>query len=159
MCRFLQQNYRSYCNAGGVRDLTHNERTNPDIFHHKNAVDLKYEGMNTRLIMAFLATKKTKANGKTASHAHLRKYNDAILFGAEQINENLPTEFYVEMTNFLNAFKKEFGKAREEGRVDERESDPISWGLFRIILGWALTENNVFVLFFRFCSGVAWRDR
>ena len=148
ICRFLQENYRSYCDAGGVRDLTQDERTNQDIFHHNNTVDLKYEGMNTRLIMAFLAAKKTKANGKTASHAHLRKYNDAILYGAEQIKENLPTEFYVEMNNFLNAFKKEFGKAREEGKVDEREADPISWALFRIILGWALTENNVFVWVF-----------
>jgi hypothetical protein len=148
MCEFLHHNYLDYCGAGGIRELTEEERTNPELFYHNNTHDLKYEGMNVKLILAFMATKKTKTNGKTSSFTHIRKYHDAILFGAEKAKERLPTDYYEEMEKFLNAFKKECAKAKAEGNLDEREADPISWGLFRIILGWALSENNVFVWVF-----------
>ncbi|KAI2510970.1 hypothetical protein MHU86_3442 [Fragilaria crotonensis] len=148
ICQFLRKNYINYCDAGGVRDLTIEEQANSEFFHHRNTVDLKYEGMNTKLILAFLAMKKTKANGKTTSHGHIRKYHDAILYGAEKVKERLPTEYYEEIDKFLHALKKECAKAKAEGNLDEREADPISWGLFRIILEWALSENNVFAWVF-----------
>jgi hypothetical protein len=50
----------------------------------KNKYDLVYEGMNVKMVKAFLANKKQKTNGKTSSHVHLRKYNDAILNGAKK---------------------------------------------------------------------------
>jgi hypothetical protein len=148
MCTFLFQNYHSYCEAGGVQELTEEERMNPDLFYHNNTVDLKYEGINVKVILAFLATKKTKPNGKTSSFSHIRKYHDAILYGVEKVKERLPTEYFEEIEKFLIAFRKECTKAKSEGNLDEREADPISWGLFRIILKWALTENNIFVWVF-----------
>ena len=148
MCIFLRQNYRNYCDAGGIRELTVEEQMNPDFFYHNNTLDLKYEGMNIKLILAFFATKKTKPNGKTSSFSHIRKYHDAILYGAEKVKERLPTEYYEAMEKFLSAFKKECAKAKSEGNLDEREADPISWALFRIILEWALSENNIFVWVF-----------
>jgi hypothetical protein len=57
---FLHQNYRNYCNAGGIRELAEEEQANPELFYHNNTLDLKYEGMNVKLILAFFATKKTK---------------------------------------------------------------------------------------------------
>ena len=148
MCMFLRQNYHTYCDAGGTRELTLEEQRNPELYHHNNTVDLKYEGMNIKLILAFFATKKTKPNGKTSSFSHIRKYHDAILYGAEKVKERLPTDYFEEMEKFLNAFKKECAKAKLDGNLDEREADPISWGLFRIILQWALSENNIFVWVF-----------
>jgi hypothetical protein len=148
MCTFLFQNYHSYCEAGGVQELTEEERMNPDLFYHNNTVDLKYEGINVKVILAFLATKKTKPNGKTSSFSHIRKYHDAILYGVEKVKERLPTEYFEEIEKFLIAFRKECTKAKLEGNLDEREADPISWGLFRIILGWALSENKIFVWVF-----------
>jgi hypothetical protein len=79
MCTFLCQNYRSYFEAGGVQELTEEERMNPDLFYHNNTLDLKYEGINVKVILAFLATKKTKPSGKTSSFSHIRKSHDAIL--------------------------------------------------------------------------------
>jgi hypothetical protein len=148
ICTFLQQKYDDYGDAGGIRELTEEEKMNPELFYHTNTHDLKYEGMNVKLILAFLAMKKAKLNGKTASFSHIRKYHDAVLYGAESINERLPIEYFEEMEKFLNAFKKECAKAKSEGNLDEREADPIAWGLFRIILGWALSENNIFVWVF-----------
>jgi hypothetical protein len=66
MCEFLHHNYLDYCGAGGIRELTEEERTNPELFYHNNTHDLKYEGMNVKLILAFMAMKKTKTNGKTS---------------------------------------------------------------------------------------------
>ena len=143
VCVFLHQNYRNYCDAGGIRELAEEEQANPELFYHNNTLDLKYEGMNVKLILAFFAMKKTKPNGKISSFSHICKYHDAILFGAEKVKERLPTEeYYEEMEKFLCA------KAKSEGNLDEREADPISWGLFRIILGWALSENKIFVWVF-----------
>jgi hypothetical protein len=148
ICTFLQEKYHDYCDAGGIRELTEQEKANPEFFYHTNTLDLKYEGMNAKLILAFLAMKKTKPNGKTTSFSHIRKYHDAILYGAESIKERLPIEYFEEMEKFLNAFKKECARAKAEGNLDEREADPLSWGLFRIILTWALSENNIFVWVF-----------
>jgi hypothetical protein len=130
ICTFLQQKYHDYGDAGGIHELTEEEKMNPDLFYHTNTHDLKYEGMNVKLILAFLAMKKAKPNGKTASFSHIRKYHDAVLYGAESVNERLPIEYFEEMEKFLNAFKKECAKAKSEGNLDEREADPIAWGLF-----------------------------
>jgi hypothetical protein len=49
------------------------------------------------------------------------------------------------MEKFLNSFKKETVKAKKDGNLDEQEADPISWSLFRLMLGWLLSARNVFV--------------
>jgi hypothetical protein len=95
------------------------------LFYHNNTLDLKYEGINVKLILAFLATKKTKPSGKTSSFSHNRKYHDAILYGAEKVKGRLPIEYFKEMEKFLNAFRKECAKAKSEGNLDEREAVPI----------------------------------
>lgn len=58
--------------------------------------------MNTKLILAYLAMKKTTCYGKTISQGRICKYHDAILvlFGAEKAKERLPTEDYKEIDKF-----------------------------------------------------------
>jgi hypothetical protein len=119
VCVFLHQNYRNYCDAGGIRELTEEEQMNPELFYHNNTLDLKYQGMNVKLILAFFATKKTKPNGKFSPFSHICKYHDVILYGAKTVKERLPTEYYEEMQKFLNAFKKECAKAKSEENLDE----------------------------------------
>lgn len=80
--------------------------------------------MNVAIILAFFATKKTKTNGKTTSFTHIRKYHDAILFGAEKVKERLPTSYFDEMEKFLKGFKKECATAKSAGNLDEREATP-----------------------------------
>ena len=69
---------------GGIRELTEEEQTNPELFYHNKALDLKHEGMNVKLILAFFATTKTKPNGTSSSFSHICKYHDAILYGAKK---------------------------------------------------------------------------
>jgi hypothetical protein len=87
ICMFLQQKYHDYGNAGVIHELIEEEKMNPELFYHTNTHDLKYEGINVKLILAFLAMKKAKPNGKTVSFLHIQKYHNAVLYGAKSINE------------------------------------------------------------------------
>ena len=89
---FWQEKYPQYY-AVGVRELTEEELGNEDMFWWKNKHDLIYTGLNVQFVKAFLAPKKKKENGKTCSHVQLRKFHDAILFGAKKANEHLPKAF------------------------------------------------------------------
>jgi hypothetical protein len=104
-----------------------------------------------------LAHRKTKENGKTASHVQIRKYNDAIIYGAKEAKQHLPITYYEEMEKFLAAFKKETTTAKKDGMLDEQEADPISKTLFRLILQWTLAQKNVFIWVLLSCSGTVWR--
>jgi hypothetical protein len=78
----------------------------------KNKYDLVYEeGMNVKMVKAFLVNKKQKTNGKTSSHVHLQKYNDTILNGAKKAGQRLPQSYYEELETFFNAYKN-CGKER-----------------------------------------------
>lgn len=141
---FLQESYPEYCERGGVVELVGNEQT----YHHTNTHDLKYVGMNVELIKAFLGHKKIKINGKTSSFTQMRKYYDAILWGATSAKEQLPTSFYVEMDKWMNAYRKETKKAAKDGNLDENEADPVPFTLFRLWMTWSLESRNVYVWVF-----------
>ena len=122
---FWEEKYPQYY-AVGVRALTEEEVGDEDMFWWKNKHDLIYTGLNVWFVKAFLAHKKKKENGKTCSHVQLRKFHDAILFGAKKANEQLPKAYYEEMEKYLDAFKKETVEARKDGMLDEQEADPIT---------------------------------
>ena len=147
MMSFWQREYPEYY-AKGVRDLQPEDLANPDIFWWKNRRDLVYTGLNVKFVLAHMAVEKTKDTGKTSSFSNIRKINDAVLYGAEQAGERLPRAYYAEMDKFLQSFKKETTKARKDGNLDEKECDPISWSLFRLILQWALEQENVMIWVF-----------
>jgi hypothetical protein len=67
----LLERYPTYY-AVGVQALTEDELANPDMFWWKNKRDNVYKGLNVKMIKAFLAFKKKKENGKTASHVQIR---------------------------------------------------------------------------------------
>lgn len=142
---FLQASYPEYCERGGVVVIGANDQQN---YHHTNTHDLKYVGMNVELIKAFLGHKKIKANGKTSSFTQMRKYYDAILWGATSAKEQLPTSFYVEMDKWMNAYRKETKKAAKDGNLDENEADPVPFTLFRLWMTWSLESHNVYVWVF-----------
>jgi hypothetical protein len=142
--KFLRDKYPEYY-AVGVKEITEEDRSHSDRFYHKSTHDLIYTGLNVKVVKAFLGTRKKKENGKTCSFVQLRKYNDCILHGAKEADERLPRTYYEEMEKFLTSFKKETAKAKKDGNLDEQEADPISWSLFRLMLGWLLESKNVFV--------------
>jgi hypothetical protein len=80
---FIDASYPEYAAAGGIHELAEDELPH----HHKNKKDLKYSGLNVGIIMAFLASKKNKSETMLQSFTNMRKYHDAILYGAEKANE------------------------------------------------------------------------
>ena len=91
----------------GVRKVTREDTIRN--FHNNNSYDLIYSKIGVRFILAFLADEKMAAgkNGHPCSHVHLRKYHNAITFGAEQAGETLPKSYTVEMKKFLASYRKE----------------------------------------------------
>lgn len=145
--KFWETEYPDYYGIG-TKGLTDAELSDPDQFHHRNKRDLQYTGMNVKMVKAFLGSKKFKDSGKMNGFSNIRKYHDAILHGAKCANVRLPREYYEEINKFLDAYKKETRQGRKEGKLDEREADPISKSLFRSILTWALDSKNIYVWVF-----------
>jgi hypothetical protein len=133
MIGWIEDKYPEYVDEGGIINITVEQHADPCFFQHKCIKDFVYSGINTPIIKAFLASQKIKGNGKMASFSHIRKFKDAILFGAEQAGEILPRLFHQETDKFLKAFKKEQVGARREGNTDENDSDPIEFPLYHYI--------------------------
>jgi hypothetical protein len=109
---FWKEQYPAYYIVGVVA-LTQEQREDADMFWWKNEHDLVYDGLNVKMVKAFLAEKKKKANGKTSSYVQLRKYHDAIMYGAKAQRVCLPKLYYEEIERFLEAFKKETATAKK----------------------------------------------
>jgi hypothetical protein len=144
MIAWIETEYSEYYEQGTIQ-ITAQQKGDPSLhfFHHER--DFKYSGMNVEVVKAFLSVHKTKENGKHCSQVHLRKYHDAIQFGAEEVRQALPQQYFVEMDAFLDASKKEVVTHRRAGNLDEQEADPISFPLFQLICEWALASRNVFL--------------
>ena len=132
-----------------VRPLTPEDMSHPERFYYKNRHDIKYESLSADMVILFMSSKKRKANGKSTSHAHLRKFHDAVLYGARQRGVDLSREgcsYQVRMKQYLTSLGKETAKAKQDGNMDDSEADPIPFALYRKICEWCVTsENNIFV--------------
>jgi hypothetical protein len=136
--------YPSYFEDGTVA-LSEEDRNDPTKYYHTNRRDLRYAGLNVRMVKAFLVSKKIKSNGNYITPSDLSKYGDSIKWGAKIAGERLPQQFYVEFETFIASYKKEYAEAKKEGKVDEKAADPVNASLFTLILKWALEEMNIFV--------------
>jgi len=135
--------------AVGVRQVTEEEGTDETKYFYDwwYKQDIIYSGINDRFLLHFLVSAKKKEDGKYKSFEDMRKYKDAIMWGAKVQGERLPSSFYETFDMFLAAYKKEFRKGKIAGLVDETSSDPIPHSVYQCILNWAVAENNVFVWF------------
>jgi hypothetical protein len=90
ICYFLEENDPEYY-VVSVRVLSQEELDDLDSFHWKNTVDLVYFGINVKFIQAFFEHAKRKGgnNDKIMSHEQLRKFHDAIMYGAKECGEPL----------------------------------------------------------------------
>ena len=127
----------------GVRRLTPSELNDTTKFWWKNKHDLIYDGINSNFVKVFIASKVKKGNGKTSSFENVRKYFDAIQFGAKEADVLLPITFYQAKDKFLPAFKKQVAKEKKNGNLDEHEADPIPMSLFILICTWAARCGNI----------------
>lgn len=150
--RWWMENYPEYF-ENGTCVLSQEEKEDRVKFHHTNDRDIIYTGLNVSFVMAFLSFKKTKTvlpDGTKilSSNSDIKKYNDAIKWGAKRAGQALPSSYYAQIESFILSYKKEHQQAQKEGRTDEQEADPITSTLFRMICFWAVEEGNIFVWVF-----------
>ena len=148
ICNFMRSKYRSYVAAEGIVKLSRHVRSDPVFFAWKNKDDLKYTCLNVNIIKAFLSQMKIKENGNTCSYVHLRKFHDAILWGSEKAKQPLPPDYLREMPKYLDSFKKETMKAKQEGMLDEEEAEPIPFALYIKICKWEILGKFIYVWVF-----------
>ena len=148
MIKWFMENYEEEC-RDIVRDLTSREKEDKDRFW-KSTHDLVYEKLDPLVVKAFISGNKVREERSDGtklfySYDHLRKYKDAILFGAKRARRSLPPNYDPEMEPFMQSLKKENQSKRKLGQVTEKEADPISFPLYRHICQTALTEGDIFV--------------
>ena len=150
MINWVKEEYPFYYKKV-VRELTDEEKADKKRFH-TGTHDFKYRGLNVDVTKAFLSKKKYKENKFTAdgkpihySYSHIRKYHDAILFGSHRAKVPLPEIYEIEMTGYLDSAKKEKTGAKKRGELDEKEADPISFELYRLLCKLAIKSGNIFL--------------
>jgi hypothetical protein len=134
--------------AVGVREVSQDELLDETRYYFgRFKEDLIYIGMNSEFLKHFLVKIKWKLDGKLKGVDDLRKYKDAVMWGAKTAGMRLPTSFYEMIDKFLGGLKKEYVAEKKKGNVDENSADPITLALFKLLLQWALDCNNIFVWF------------
>lgn len=134
-----------------IRDLTDEEKADR-VNYHKCKQDFIYSKYPAELTKLFLSDPaqmyKKRASPtdplKQYSFDHLRKYHDAILFGANRARQKLPAGYGQEMKAFLDSLKKRNARAKKEGIVEEKQADPISLPLYKLICRWAIQTGDTF---------------
>jgi hypothetical protein len=141
-----------------VLPITQQQRNDASKHFYEQREDFRYERLDSSIIRSFLSeTRKNSSTGKTRSFSHVRKFYDALLFGAKEQGVAFPGTFHVELEKFLKSFKKESVKARRAGEQDEHDSDPMSFPLYHQICTWFVqsgdTESWAFILLLWNCMG------
>ena len=145
VCKYWKEHCPDYY-AIGVKKVTNEDLHDASKYYYgRYKYDLVYSGLNVNYLLHYMMSNSKKASGKVKSKDDMRKYKDAVMWGAQVAGERLPTKFYKEMDKYLLSYKKQFIKAKKDGDVDETEADPIPVTLYQEILRWAIEENNIFV--------------
>ena len=93
IANFWKENCPEYY-AVGVIQVSNSDLKNPTKFYfNRYKEDLVYTGLNVLMIKRYLMSTMKKANGKVKSLQDVRKYKDAILWGAKVAGQRLPTSF------------------------------------------------------------------
>ena len=141
---WLEEHYTGHATTVVV-PISPEMRDNTTRFFYKNEKDLEYHKLHYPVIEAFLGEAKLYEDGTHYSYSQIRKYYDAILFGAEQTEKYLTIDFSNRMDRYFDCLKKEKSNAKQEGNLETEEADPISQALYEQICRWAVRENCMFV--------------
>lgn len=147
IAHFWKTEHPEYYEVGVIEVSDADLRDPTKFFFNHYKQDLVYGGLNVKFVLDFLARNKYKSNGKMKHHNDIRKYKDAILWGASVRKQPLPTSFYAEMEVFLKGYMKETAKAKKDGNLDESSADPITIPLYLLLLQWSIEAGNVLLWF------------
>ena len=134
MISFIEIKYPTYA-LQVINEISESDLQN-DRYHWFGAKkDFDYEKMHPDIIKAFMATKKVKRfklpksysaqvralqrnpeqKDRIMSYEHIRKFHDAMLFGASEKGVNLSGTYLIEMKKFLDNYKKEVASKKKKG--------------------------------------------
>ncbi len=139
--KWIKKHYPDYYETVYV-PLTDEQKADQLQFY-KAEGDFDYDKLQVDIIKAYISAHKIKSkdqDGKETyySYVNLRKYSDAVKFGASRVNYALSPEFQLAIKEHLDTLKKENNQKKGEGKVEEREADPISFPLMIEICKWAV---------------------
>lgn len=78
------KNYPEFA-AQAIRPITAEDRDDKSRHYHNQKSDFVYDLLDGKIIEAYLSVVRKKSkDGKTVSYSHIRKFHDAILFGARE---------------------------------------------------------------------------
>ena len=134
-----------------IRILTPQERAD-SVNYHKCTHDFIYENLPSSLVKSFLSDpeqkfKRRKTGDVTVKQYgfdQIRKYHDAILYGANRAGKRLPIGYGQDMKKYLDALKKSKVQAKKTGELDENEADPINLPLYHFVCEWSIITGDVF---------------
>ena len=105
--RWLHDKYPAYYEQGVV-ELSNEEKA--DRVNYGTGVvqthDLVYDRINCELLKAFISCKRYKANGNEYGYDNMRKYVNAVVYGASRKRQSLPQNFRVQMKPFMDSLKQ-----------------------------------------------------
>jgi hypothetical protein len=143
MMEWIKERYPTYANEV-IREITQAELGDPKKHFYKNTHDFIYDLLDPTVIRAFLTSVQTHPDGKSVSFTHIRKFHDAILFGAVEQGTVLSPTYYITVENFLKSFKKQNVQAKREGLTDEKDADPMPFALYVRCAQWAIQAGDIF---------------
>lgn len=131
----------------GLRPVTlHELEDTTKHFHHQH-IDFVYNMIDYNIIKANLSKvciENIYSTGKTKSHSHIRRFHDAILFGAVKQGILLPKLYHQEIDTCLHSFWKEATKACRYGDTDELEANPMAFPLNLQLSTWNVESGDLF---------------
>jgi hypothetical protein len=113
MLEWMQTNYPTDFTSFTVLLTPEQRKEDEGLKFYKNKYDFKYQHLQVNLVKAFISANKIKStdpqNGNHTYYGYdnLRKYNDAILYGAKQAKFALSATFKQELKVFTDFLKKE----------------------------------------------------
>ena len=130
-----------------TRDVTEEELKDTTKHYYNQKKDFVYQRLRFKLVLAFLSVvRKENADGtgKTRSHVHVRKFHDAILFGAREQSVKLDDQYKLHLKKYLASFRKESRVATGTGQTDIERADPMNFDLYTALCTWYVDEGCVY---------------
>ena len=141
---FLRDKYRDHHDELKI-EITEADFNDPTRFYHKMTYDIDYTELQPNIFEAFLAASSIKRDGSTCGYSHIRKFYDAILYGAKQSKRYLLTSFCNEIDDYISCVSKKAINDRREGITEAQDADAISRPLYERICLWSIKHNNCYL--------------
>jgi hypothetical protein len=128
-----------------TRPVTEEELNDTTKHFHNQKRDFDYSRLSYKFVLAFLSEARIDRNtGKKRSFVHVRKFHDAVLFGAREQGVAFNRKYHLNLKRFLESFRKESKVATGTGETELQDADPMCFNLYNSLCSWYVHEGNLF---------------